>query len=156
LQLSAESRRAAALENVSGMVLENIGTGVMMFSSNLLVERANPAARKILGYASPLKMNVSEVFRGLQTVELPSPNGASGGITQAIRDVFTNGAEYREVPARYSTPSGDSYHLRLALLPIRESGQQVTATLCLLGTADAAFTLSLPAAEAGRNKSEAE
>jgi len=129
---------------------------VMMFSSNLLVQQANAAARALLGYASPLNMHVKEVFCGLQTVELPSSNGALGGIAQAVRDVFVKGAEYRGVPASYSTPSGESRALRLALLPVISSGQQVTSALCLIESCSTAFTLSFPPAEADKKEGEPE
>ncbi len=155
-QLSGEAHRIGMIERINSTVLDNISTGVMMFSSNLLVQQANPAARALLGYASPLNMHVKEVFCGLQTVELPSSNGALGGIAQAIRDVFVKGAEYRGVPATYSTPSGDTRELKLALLPVSASGQQVTSALCLIESSSTAFTLSFPPAEADKKEHEPE
>lgn len=155
-QLASETRRIGIIETVNSTVLDNISTGVMMFSSNLLVQQANPAARALLGYASPLNMHVKEVFCGLHTVELPSSNGALGGIAQAIRDVFSKGAEYRGVPASYSTPSGESRELKLALLPVISSGQQVTSTVCLIEASGTAFTLSFPPAEADKKEHEPE
>ncbi len=155
-QLSAEAKRSAMLETVSSAILDNVSTGVVMFSSNLMVQQANPAARAMLGYASPVNMHIKEVFRGLQTVELPSSNGALGGISQAVRDVFSNSAEYRDVPAAYSTPGGEARHFMLALLPIRDPAQQVLKTLCLITPSDTAFTLSFPAAEAGRKSTDPE
>jgi len=101
-------------------------------------------------------MHVKDIFRGLQTVELPSSNGALGGIGQAIRDVFASKAEYRDVPASYSTPSGEARELRITLLPIDRSGQQVSATLCLLQAADTAFTLSFPPSQAGKTAEDPE
>jgi PAS domain-containing protein len=155
-QLTRESNRIDILETVSNSVLENIPTGVVMFSSNLLVQQANAAARSLLGYASPLNMHVKEVFRGLQTVELPSTNGALGGIGQAIRDVFAKRAEYRGVPAKYSTPSGESREFQIALLPIGTVGREVTSAMCLIDAFGTAFTLSFPPLEAGKKAEEPE
>jgi hypothetical protein len=154
-QLSSESSRAEMLQAVSNRVLENISTGVMMFSPNLMVKQANAAARSLLGYASPIDMHVKEVFRGLQTVELPSSNGALGGIGQAVRDVFVKGAEYRGVAAKYSTPGGEMREFQMVLLPVG-AGQQVTYALCLITQKDTAFTLSFPLGEAGKNAAEPE
>jgi PAS domain-containing protein len=154
-QLASEAARTGVLETVSNTVLENISTGVLIFSPNLMVQQANAAARSLLGYASPLNMHVKEVFRGLQTVELPSANGALGGIGQAIRDVFAKGVEYRGVPATYSTPSGDAREFQIALMPLG-AGQQVTAALCLINTLDTAFTLSFLPLEAGKKAAEPE
>jgi PAS domain-containing protein len=148
-QLASEAKRIGMIETISSTVLENISTGVMMFSTNLLVQQANPAARALLGYASPLNMHVKEVFCGLQTVELPSSNGALGGIAQALRDVFVKVAEYRGIPATYSTPSGNTRELKLALLPVMSSGH-VTSALCLIESSGTAFTLSFPSAEADK------
>jgi PAS domain-containing protein len=150
-QLAAEARRVEAVEGLKATLLDNISTGVITFSSNLLVQQANPAARKLLGYASPINMHVKELFSGMHTVELPSSNGALGGISQALRDVFANGAQYRDVPATYSTPQGEGRQFRLILLPVVENGQQVSAALCLLSPPDTAFTLSFPESEADRN-----
>jgi hypothetical protein len=97
-------------------------------------------------------MHVKEVFGGLQTVELPSSNGALGGIAQAMRDVFVKAAEYRGVPASYSTPAGNTRELKLALLPVMSSGQQVTSVLCLIESSGTAFTLSFPSAEADKKE----
>jgi PAS domain-containing protein len=150
LQLATQSSNLGKLENLSNTVLENIPTGVLMFSPNLLVQQANAAGRALLGYASPLNMHVKEVFRGLQTVELPSSNGALGGIGQAIRDVFVKAAEYRAVPASYSTPAGELRAFRISLLPLSGTGPQVIGALCLIESSDTAFTLSFPPAEAGK------
>ena len=156
MQLTAELRRSAMLESTHQMVIENIGSGVMVFTPNLLVQRANAASRKMVGYASPTNMHVGEVFRGLQTVELPSSNGALGGISQALRDVFATGAEYRNIPATYATPSGEVRDFRLSILPMQAIGQPVTSALCLLEPGSTAFTLSFPPAEADKKRSEAE
>lgn len=155
-QLAGEASRFGILETINSTVLDNISTGVMMFSSNLMVQKANPSARSILGYASPLNMHVKEVFRGLQTVELPSTNGALGGIAQAIRDVFVQRASYHGVPATYSSPSGDQKTLKLAILPVCDPAQQVISAMCLIEVGGTSFTLSLPPAEADKKEHEAE
>ncbi|HWR15223.1 MAG TPA: PAS domain-containing protein [Terriglobales bacterium] len=131
-QLAAEARRFAHAETLSQVVFENVGVGVIMFTPTLMVQKANPAARQLLGYASPVNMSAMEVFRGLQAVDLPSSNGAVGGISQAIRDVLATGVEYRDVPAMYAPPSGAARELHLSLLPIRDTSQLVTVVVCLL------------------------
>lgn len=152
-QLGEQTHRFAALEALHQTMLEHVGTGVIAFGPNLLVQQANTSSRKLLGYASPMNMHVKEVFRGLERVELPSSNGALGGISQAIRDVFASGAEYRGIPAFLKTPSGESRQLQISLLPIRNAAQQVTTAFCLLDPADTTFTLSFPVAEADRKTS---
>jgi PAS domain-containing protein len=155
-QLAAECKRRSALESVNSMILENIPTGVLMFSHTLVVQQANAAARSLLGYASPLNMHVKDIFRGLQTVELPSSNGALGGIAQALRDAFAKGAEFRDVPATYSRPGGERREFRITLIPIGRNVQEVSGVLCLIQVANTAFTLSFPPEQAGKTTAEPE
>jgi PAS domain-containing protein len=155
-QLGIELRRFAALETLHKSMLENIATGVMLFNSSLMVQQANPSARKILGFASPMSMHVKEVFSGLEAVELPSSNGALGGISQAVREVLATGKDYREIPACFRTPSGKLRNLRLTLLPYRDGSQLVVGVFCLLEGAGQGFTLSLQARSASKTSLEPE
>ena len=128
----AEKSRAAVAEASTNLLLENIETGVLVIGQNLLVQGANPAARRLLGYQSPLNMHTKELFRGLRTVELPSTNGALTGISQAIRDVIANQAEYRGVPASYATPSGEQRTFQLTLLPAPSQASETKLAMCLI------------------------
>jgi hypothetical protein len=130
--VAEEKSRAAIAEASTNLLLENIETGVVLIGQNLLVQAANPAAKRLLGYQSPLNMHAKELFRGLRTVELPSTNGALTGISQAIRDVIANGAEYRGVPADYATPSGDARNFSLTLLPSIAQGTEAKSAICLI------------------------
>jgi len=146
--VAAEKNRAALAEASANLLLENIDTGVVVIGQNLLVKAANPAARRLLGYQAPLNMHTKEVFRGLRTVELPSTNGALTGISQAIRDVIANGAEYRGVPAAYSTPAGDSRNFSLTLLPSATQASEVRSVICLI-----AFGIGMSALSGDQDRS---
>jgi PAS domain-containing protein len=153
-QLSEESRRYKELDSLHKIVLESIGTGVLTFTPNLVVVGANPAAKRLLGYASPFNLQARELFTGLEQVELPSSNGALGGITQALKDVFTSGAEYRGIPATLRTPAGDCRELKLALLPIRDAARHVMAVACFMEVSTAEVTLSVPESDQTRTQAE--
>lgn len=140
--IAEEKNRAAVVEKSANLLLENIETGVVVIGQNLLVQAANPAAKRLLGYQSPLNMHTKELFRGLRTVELPSTNGALTGISQAIRDVITNQAEYRGVPASYSTPSGEARTFHLTLLPAPSQGPESKLAMCLIACGMPASTWS--------------
>lgn len=131
--VASERVRAEHAEAARALLLENIDTGVVVIGKNLLVQAANPAARRLLGYQSPMNMHAREVFQGLRTVELPSTNGALTGISLAIRDVISNGVEYRGVPACYATPAGESRTLRLTLLPVPGQTSEQALVMCLIG-----------------------
>jgi PAS domain-containing protein len=153
-RLDAEKIRRESLESIHHLILDNVGDGVMLLTPNLLVQEANLAARSLLGYASPVNMHVREVFCGLHGVGLSSSDGAVGGIGQAVRDVLGNATEYRDIPARYSTPAGKESDIRITLLPVM-AGQQVTSVLCLIRSAPA-FTLPFPVLAAGKNAAKPE
>jgi len=63
VQNQEEQRRARATENFSQAVLSNLSCGVVVFAVNGLVKQTNPAAREILGFASPTGMSASDLFR---------------------------------------------------------------------------------------------
>ena len=48
-----ERRRAKTSENISAAVLSNLSSGVMFFTPDGLLRQANASARRILGFASP-------------------------------------------------------------------------------------------------------
>src|SRR5207245_5140876 len=48
-----DRQRASTTENISEAVISNLTSGVVLFSPVGLVQQANPAAKRILGYASP-------------------------------------------------------------------------------------------------------
>ena len=57
----AERRRAKTSENISAAVLSNLSSGVMFFTPDGLVRQANAAARRILGFASPVENGGTDV-----------------------------------------------------------------------------------------------
>src|SRR5262249_24886966 len=59
----SERRRAKTSENISNAVISHLSCGVMFFTSNGLVRQTNGAAKSILGFASPIGMSVTELFR---------------------------------------------------------------------------------------------
>jgi PAS domain-containing protein len=59
----AEQQRARISETFSQAVLSNLSCGVLVFGTNGLVKTSNPAAREILGFASPSGMSPSDIFR---------------------------------------------------------------------------------------------
>src|SRR5438874_1639979 len=59
-----DRQRASTTENISEAVISNLTSGVVLFSPVGLVQQANPAAKKILGYASPYSLHARDVFRG--------------------------------------------------------------------------------------------
>ena len=82
VQSQAEQHRARTSETLNQAVLSNLSCGVLVFGTNGLVKTSNPAAKTILGFASPTGMSAEDIFRGAvissagQTASAPSPASA--------------------------------------------------------------------------------
>jgi len=73
----AERQRAVAMEKVSAAVLSQLSSGVLVFNSMGILQQANPAARTIFGYSSPLNFHARDLFKGVSAVR--NPNGTQAG-----------------------------------------------------------------------------
>ena len=62
-QQLSERRKAKASDTLSSTVLSNLSCGVLFFNTSGLVRQANSAARKLLGFASPVGLHVADLFR---------------------------------------------------------------------------------------------
>jgi nitrogen fixation/metabolism regulation signal transduction histidine kinase len=121
LQTQAEQRRARTTENFSQAVLSNLSSGVLVFGLNGLVKQANPAAREILGFASPAGMNAEDIFRDAALcASSVSPNGANPDDTpsppmrlaEEVQVVLREESKRRQLEADYLTPRRRLSHQR--------------------------------------------
>jgi nitrogen fixation/metabolism regulation signal transduction histidine kinase len=125
----ADRRRAKTSENVSAAVLAHLSSGVLFINTSGLVRQANNAARDILGFASPLGLNVAEIFRAAAVL---SPSG-SGPEVAALAGASVRGkTPLEKVVIDYRTPSGDERTLEITLTPIPAADGEVLGTACLI------------------------
>lgn len=122
----AERRRAKTSENISAAILSNLSSGVLFFTPNGLIRHANQAAKRILGFASPLGMNAAEVFRNAQV--------ASGGQTlaKAVEISLREQTAFRRMQANYQTPNGEARVLDITLTSVRAASGEVIGGACLI------------------------
>lgn len=111
-----QRRRAKTSEHITASIIANLPVGMLFVAPTGLVRQANSAARRILGFASPLGMSVSDLFRESKTFN-------AAGKEVKVREVF-NGALLETVheddfECRYETPSGDERELKITLIPVR-------------------------------------
>ena len=62
-QQLSERRKAKASDTLSSTILSNLSCGVLFLNTSGLVRQANAAARKLLGFASPVGLHASDLFR---------------------------------------------------------------------------------------------
>lgn len=140
----SERERSVESASISEAVLSNLGSGVLLFNPASLVRQANPAARSLLGYASPTGLHARDAFRGASTVRLPvfSPSDASlvdlAGLegTQllvAAIDLATRrGLSFRRLEADYTAPDGTKRVLGVTISPVKGAGGEALGAAVLL------------------------
>jgi len=122
-----DKQRASTTENISDAVISNLTSGVVLFSPVGLVQQANPAAKKILGYASPYSLHARDVFRGAT---------ATRPVQGSLPEVMERAGKTREAVQRmevdYTTPQGESRVLGLTISPVQDRGGALLGTACLI------------------------
>jgi PAS domain-containing protein len=81
-QQLAERRKAKASDTLSSTILSNLSCGVLFLNTSGLVRQTNAAARTLLGFASPVGLHSSDLFR---TARLRPKNNALPPMSEAMR-----------------------------------------------------------------------
>jgi len=131
-----ERRRAKTSENISAAVLSNLSSGVLFLTTNGLVRTANAAAKSILGFASPVGMSVSEIFRDARLSSSLSPSShetLAAAVQASLREpsLRTPGLS-RSVEADYITPAGDQRILEITISPVPTPSGETLGAACLI------------------------
>ena len=124
-----ERRRAKTSENISAAVLSNLSSGVVFLTTNGLVRTANAAAKTILGFASPVGMSVSEIFR---EARLTSSTGSQEGLAAALQTSLRERSASRRAEADYATPSGEQRILEITISPVYGPTGDTLGAACLI------------------------
>lgn len=130
VQSQAEQQRARTSDTFSQAVLSNLSCGVLVFGANGLVKTSNPAAKKILGFASTTGMSAEDIFRGALV------NAAGLGEPVAVADeihrVMREDSRQRQVESEYETPSGKQRHIQMTISPIPAADGELLGLACLI------------------------
>ncbi len=139
VQSQTEQNRARTSENLSQAVLSNLSCGVLVFGMNGLVKAANPAAKKILGFASPTGLGAEDVFRGAvvssagSAVSLAGENGDEPvSVADEISAVLHEGSKRRELNAGYETPSGETRFLAVTVSAVPAAEGSLLGVACVI------------------------
>jgi len=117
-----ERQQASAAEKLNSAILSAIPCGVVVLNRMGIVQLANPAARSILGYASPLGFHARDLFRGISSADGPSgPEALLQALAGCWQSSPQSDQDQVETKSRcdfaYNTPSGESRHIAVALAP---------------------------------------
>ena len=130
-----QQRRAKTSEHVAAAVIASLPCGVLFIAPNGLIKQANPAARQMLGFASPLGMSVNEVFRDAKAL---SDSGKRSQITDVLKTALCEHPPAKAVEAEYETPSGNSKYLKLTVLALPSASGESLGIGCVITDESAA------------------
>lgn len=130
----SERERASESASMSEAVLSNLSSGVILFNTASLVRQANPAARTLLGYASPTGLHARDAFKGVGEVRFPilAPGDTSlspftglvgaGVVVAAVDLAARQGQSFRRLEADYMAPDGTARVLGITVSPVKGPG----------------------------------
>jgi nitrogen fixation/metabolism regulation signal transduction histidine kinase len=125
-----ERRRAKTSENISAAVLSNLSSGVMFFTPDGLIRQANIAAKRILGYASPVGTTVTQVFR--EAALLTASGSLGANLAETVRSNLRERIPFLQEEARYLTPAGEERILDITLTAVCAPGGETLGAACLI------------------------
>ena len=109
-----QQRRAKAYETMAAAVIANLPCGILFVAPNGLVKQSNAAARQILGFASPLGMNLDALFRDASGI---LDSGSSVRVSEACKATLHEPVR-KSLEAVYRTVNGEDRTLRFTLIPL--------------------------------------
>jgi len=131
-QQLSERRKAKASDTLSSAVLANLSSGVLFFNTAGLVRQANTAARKLLGFASPVGLSLNDLFR---TATLRSPGDGLASpttIEQAVAPAFSGKSAVRGLLFNYVTPEAEPRVLEVTASPVMADDASLMGTTLVL------------------------
>ena len=117
-QQLSERRKAKASDTLSSTILSNLSCGVLFLDTSGLVRQANSAARKLLGFASPVGLHASDLFR---TATLRPNNHGSGSdlsVEQTLAPALAGKTLVRGLVLNYFRRDGESHVLEVTASPV--------------------------------------
>ena len=131
LQLAAR-RKAKASDTLSATVLANLSCGVLFFNASGLVRQANSMARQLLGFASPVGMRASELFRTTTlTLRENNAEGASN-VEQSVAPAVRGESVVSGLVLDYIDPEGIRRVLDLTVSPVLAEDASLMGTTFVL------------------------
>ncbi len=117
-QQLSERRKAKASDSLSSTILSNLSCGVLFLNTNGLVRQANPAARQLLGFASPVGLHASDLLRAATL--RPTKDGLSSSISaeEAFAPALTGKGAVRGLLLNYAARDGESRILEVTAAPV--------------------------------------
>ena len=139
-QQLAERRKAKASDTLSSTILSNLSCGVLFLNTSGLVRQANAAARKILGFASPVGLDASDLFRtatlrpdnDISSSGSSSGSGSAASVEQALAPALAGKSAVRGLVVNYFARDGESHVLEVPASPVLAEDASLMGTTLVL------------------------
>jgi PAS domain-containing protein len=131
-QQLSDRRKAKASDSLSSTVLSNLSCGVLFLNTAGLVRQANSAARKLLGFASPVGLHVADLFhRASLRLENPG-SGPESSVEQALAPALAGKSSVRGLVVNHFTRDGESHVFEVTASPVLAEDASFMGTTLLL------------------------
>ncbi len=117
-----QRRRTKTSEHITASIIANLPVGMLFVGPNGLVRQANAAARRILGFASPMGLSMAEIFRETRVL---SEDGHGITATAAFSKALHGEPCHEILEVCYITPSGQDRSLKITLIPVCVPGGEI-------------------------------
>jgi PAS domain-containing protein len=133
-QQLAERRKAKASDTLSSTILSNLSCGVLFLNTSGLVRQANAAARTLLGFASPIGLHSSDLFRAarLRSETNASPSAAEVSLEDALAPALAGKSAVRGLLLNYVTRDGQNHVIELTASPVLGEDASLMGTTLVL------------------------
>jgi PAS domain-containing protein len=131
-QQLAERRKAKASDTLSSTILSNLSCGVLFLNTSGLVRQANAAARKLLGFASPVGLHTADLFRMATLRPDHDGSGSESSVEQALAPALAGKAAVRGLVVNYFTRDGESQVLEVTASPVLAEDASLMGTTLVL------------------------
>jgi PAS domain-containing protein len=135
-QQLAERRKAKASDTLSSTILSNLSCGVLFLNTSGLVRQTNAAARKLLGFASPVGLHCSDLFRTArlrpENNVLTSASTPETSIEQALAPALAGTSAVRGLLLNYVTRDGENHVIELTASPVLAEDASLMGTTIVL------------------------
>ena len=143
-QAQAEQNRARTIEALNQAVISSLSCGVLIFGTNGLVKTSNPAAKTILGFASPTGLSAEDIFRGA-VISRPlagDSNSSDPGedelaneticVADEVSAALRPGGHSRHVQAEYETPADEKRFLAVTVSSVSADDGTLLGIVCVI------------------------
>jgi nitrogen fixation/metabolism regulation signal transduction histidine kinase len=131
-QHMSERRKAKASDSLSSTILSNLSCGVLFMNNHGLVRQANPAARQLLGFASPVGLHSTDLLRTATLRSVTDGSGSETSVEQALAPALAGKAAVRGLLLNYASRDGENRVLEVTASPVLAEDASLMGTSLVL------------------------